>query len=412
MADKKRITKRTVDALKPGDLVWDSDVTCFGVRCQKAKKVYVLKYRIAGRQRWYSIGEHGSPWTVEKAREKAVILLGDVANGKDPAEKREEDKLDLTITELCDLYVKEGSATKKASTLSTDKGRIEGHIKPLLGKRRVRALTRGDIERFMVDVANGKTAKTKKTKPKGKSVVRGGKGVASKCVVLLGTIYSFASDRGMRSDNPAHGIKRFKEQKKERFLSPKELSALGEALSEAEKDGMTPSAVNAVRLLAMTGCRKSEILELKWEYVDFERSCFRLPDSKTGSKTISVGAAVLELINKIPKVKKNPYVLPGSVEKHHFVGLAKAWQKIRKKAGIEDVRIHDLRHSFASVGAAGGDSLYMIGKLLGHTQAATTQRYAHLADDPLKATADRIAGHIAGAMSNSDGEVIPLKKQQ
>jgi integrase len=161
----------------------------------------------------------------------------------------------------------------------------------------------------------------------------------------------------------------------------------------------------------MTGCRKSEILELKWDYVDFEQSCLRLPDSKTGSKVISVGAAVLELLNKIPKVKKNPYVLPGSVEKHHFVGLTKAWQKIRKMAKIEDVRIHDLRHSFASVGAAGGDSLYMIGKLLGHSQASTTQRYAHLADDPLKATADRIAGHIAGAMSNAEGEVVKLPKR-
>jgi integrase len=411
MADKKRISKRTVDALKPGNLVWDSEVSGFGIRCQKASKVYVLKYRFAGRQRWYTIGKHGSPWTADKARERAQVLLGSVADGQDPAEKREEDRLDLTITELCDLYIKEGCATKKETTLITDKGRIERHIKPLLGKRHVKTLTRGDIERFMVDVANGKTAMTEKTKPRGRAVVRGGKGAASRSVLLLGAIFTFAKNRGLRSDNPAHGIKTYKPRKMERFLSPKELSSLGEALLDAENNGMTPSAVNAIRLLAMTGCRKSEILELKWDYVDFEQSCLRLPDSKTGSKVISVGAAVLELLNKIPKVKKNPYVLPGSVEKHHFVGLTKAWQKIRKMAKIEDVRIHDLRHSFASVGAAGGDSLYMIGKLLGHSQASTTQRYAHLADDPLKATADRIAGHIAGAMSNAKGEVVKLPKR-
>ena len=155
MADKKRISKRTVDALKPGNLVWDSEVSGFGIRCQKASKVYVLKYRFAGRQRWYTIGKHGSPWTADKARERAQVLLGSVADGQDPAEKREEDRLDLTITELCDLYIKEGCATKKETTLITDKGRIERHIKPLLGKRHVKTLTRGDIERFMVDVANG-----------------------------------------------------------------------------------------------------------------------------------------------------------------------------------------------------------------------------------------------------------------
>ena len=137
-----------------------------------------------------------------------------------------------------------------------------------------------------------------------------------------------------------------------------------------------------------------------------------MPDSKTGSKHVAIGAPVLELLSNLPKVKNNPYVLPGSKEGTHFVGLTKAWHRVRKLAGLDDVRIHDLRHSFASVGAAGGDSLYMIGKLLGHSQATTTQRYAHLADDPLKAAADRIAGHIAGALSGGAGDIVRLPNRK
>ena len=412
MVDRKRITKRTVDALKPGQLVWDSEVTGFGVRCQRASKVYVLKYRFSGRQRWFTIGKHGSPWTVEKARDRAQKLLGRVADDEDPADKREEDKVDLTISELCDLYLEEGCATKMPSTIATDTGRIKRHIKPLLGKRRVKTLTKGDVEKFLVDVASGKTAKVEKTGPRGKAVVTGGQGTATLAVTLLGSMFTFAQDRGLRKDNPAHGVKTFKTKKMDRFLSPTELGKLGDALAVAENGGMNPSAVNAIRLLAMTGCRKSEILSLKWEFVNFERSCFNLPDSKTGSKHVAIGAPVLELLSNLPKVKNNPYVLPGSKEGTHFVGLTKAWHRVRKLAGLDDVRIHDLRHSFASVGAAGGDSLYMIGKLLGHSQATTTQRYAHLADDPLKAAADRIAGHIAGALSGGAGDIVRLPNRK
>jgi integrase len=159
--------------------------------------------------------------------------------------------------------------------------------------------------------------------------------------------------------------------------------------------------VNAIRLLIMTGCRKGEVLSLRWQDVDFERSCFRLPDSKTGAKTVPVGAAVLKLVEGLPRVHGNEFVLPGSKDGRHFVGLPKVWRRVRERAGLSEVRLHDLRHSFASVGAAGGDSLYMIGKLLGHQQSSTTARYAHLADDPLKAAADRISYVIDTAMKGN-----------
>ncbi len=152
----------------------------------------------------------------------------------------------------------------------------------------------------------------------------------------------------------------------------------------------------------MSGCRRNEVISLEWNWIDFERAALRLPDSKTGAKVVALGAPALELLNGLPRIEENPYVFPSSVGNGHFVGLQRVWARIREKAGLSDVRLHDLRHSFASVGAASGDSLYIIGKLLGHRQSVTTQRYAHLADDPLRAAADRIAAQIAAAMNGGD----------
>jgi hypothetical protein len=225
-----RITKRVVDAFRPGALVWDADVKGFGVRCQRAAKVYILKTRINGKPRWLTIGRHGAPWTPETARREARKLLGEIAAGRDPAAEREDARRDLTIAELCDLYLAEGCLTKKASTLAIDRGRIERHIKPLLGKKHVQTLTKANVQRFLHDVATGKTAADIKTGHRGRAIVKGGKGTAGKAVALLGAIFTFAADRGLRQDNPAHGVKSFKTKRLERFLSQAELAHLGEAL--------------------------------------------------------------------------------------------------------------------------------------------------------------------------------------
>lgn len=408
----QRITKRTVDSLKPGALVWDSEVKGFGVRCQRVAKTYVLKTRIGGRQRWITIGRHGSPWTPEKARVEAIRLLGEKASGHDPAEARDDAKRDPSVAELCNLYLAEACATKKPSTVATDRGRIERHIKPLLGPKRVRAVTRADVQRLIQDIAAGKTAADVKTGKQGRAIVKGGKGTATRTVGLLGGIFSFAVDRGLRADNPVRGVKRFKDRKSERFLSFTELTRLGETLTAMESEGENPSAIAAVRLLTLTGARKSEILTLKWEHVDFERACLRLSDSKTGAKVIPLGAPALELLVSLPHLEGNPYVLPGEKKGAHLVGLPRAWERIKKRADLKDVRLHDLRHSFASVAARAGDSLILIGALLGHRDQATTQRYAHLSDDPLRAAADRISGQISTAMRGGNGgaEIVKLKK--
>lgn len=414
---KAKVTKRAVDTArsnKRDTFIWDTELAGFGIKVTPAgNRIYVIQYRIHGRLRRYTIGKHGSPWTPAKARTEASRLRGLIAAGIDPAEEKAAARADPTIAELCELYVTEGCATKKPSTLLRDRSRIDRHIKPLLGRRSVKSITRADVERLMQDVATGKTATDVKTGFRGRAIVTGGKGTARECVVLLGSIFTFAVNRGLRVDNPAWKVKKYKARKLERFLSPVELAQLGDALSIVQQEGENLFAVAAIRLLVLTGARKGEILTLKWEHVDSERACLRLPDSKTGAKVILLGAAALEVLSEIPRVEGNPYVLPG-LEGRHFVGLQKTWERIRTRAGLEDVRLHDLRHSFASVAVAGGNSLYLIGKLLGHQQARTTERYAHIADDPLKAVADKTAGQIAAAMKGGDGgaEVVDLTKRK
>ncbi len=411
-----KISKRTVDALRARDVdvvLWDAEVPGFGVRCRASgAKYYVLKYRAAGgRQRWLAIGRHGAPWTPDKARKEALCLLGEIAAGRDPADQRDALRQVLTVSELCDLYLAEGCTTKKPSTLATDSSNIERHIKPLLGRKAITAVSRADIERFQQDVAKGKTAVDVRTKPRGRAIVTGGKGTAARTVAVLGAIFTFAVRHDLRPNNPVRGVKLYKGEKKERFLSAAELARLGDKLSAAEQEGANPFAIAGIRLLLLTGARMSEILTLRWEYVDTERSCLRLPDSKTGAKVIPLGAAALEVLAELPRVEGNPHVLPGAGGKH-FTGLQKTWRQLRKQAGLEDLRIHDLRHSFASVAVAGGDSLYLVGKVLGHQQARTTEKYAHLSDDPVRAVADRVSRRIAAAMkagSDSDSNVVAIK---
>jgi integrase len=231
-----KLTKRTIDALsaKPERYtVWDTSISGFGLRVTpNDHRVYVLKYRVDGRQYWFTIGRHGSPWTPDAAREKAKELLGDIAKGVNRAERREVNRQALTVSELCDLYLNEGVAHKKQSTLRVDRGRIERHLKPLLGRMRVDAVTREDITRLLRDVQLGKTAapEPKKDERKPGSIARGGSGVAGQCVTLMGTLLAFAIERGLRKDNPAHGVKKPPVRKMERFLSEDEIARLAAAL--------------------------------------------------------------------------------------------------------------------------------------------------------------------------------------
>jgi len=258
MADRKRIGLREVRAIGSGGEIWDAAIPGFGARRQKSTAIsYVLMYRTReGRQRRYTIGRHGAPWTPDSAREEALRLLGEVAKGADPAGDKREAREAMTVAELCDSYLAEAEAgrlltrrgnAKKASTLTIDRGRIERHVKPLLGRVAVSAVERRDIERFMHAVAEGKTAGRTKTRPRGLARVRGGKGTATRAVGLLGGIFTYAVRQGLRTDNPVHGVVRFADGRRERRLSDDEYAALGAALRQGEAKGIWPPAIAATR---------------------------------------------------------------------------------------------------------------------------------------------------------------------
>lgn len=398
-----KISKRVVDATGKGErdqFVWDSEVKGFGLKVTpKGRKVYVLQYRMPGAStRRFTIGVHGAPWTPDGARTRAIDLLGMVARGEDPADAKQREKCDPTIAELCDEFLAEGVSTKKANTVAADRSAIQRHIKPLLGRKKLRSVGRADVSRYLADVAGGKTALDERTRKYGRAIVTGGKVAANRSLATLSAVMGFAVERGYRADNPVNGVKKFKEQKRTRFLSNDEIARLGDALCEAESDGVNPHAIAAIRLLLLTGCRKNEVLALTWDEVDFEGGFLRLKDSKTGAKAVYLSAPAKSVLAALPKQTENPYVICGEMHGRHLVNLQKVWDAVRAKAGLQDVRLHDLRHSFASMAARSGESLLVIGKVLGHATASATGRYVHLSDDPVRAAAENTSAAIAAAM--------------
>lgn len=393
-----RLTKRSIDAFryqgdgKSRDVRWDGGIPGFGVRIYpEGRKAFVLSYRVNGRKRFYTIAPYGT-LTLGKARENAGKLRGRIADGYDPVEARRSARHAATMAELCDRYITDyAEGRKKASSLENDNSMIDRYIKPAFGSRKVSDVTRPDVLRLHNKLRDKPYA-------------------ANRTLALLSKLMNLAEQWELRpgGSNPCRHVERFKERKRERYLSATELASLADALAEAESeaDGVPPT-VAAIRLLLFTGARLSEILTLRWEYVDFERARLDLPDSKTGSKVIHLSAPALAVLANIDRHEGNPHVIVGHRRGAHLINLQKPWSAIRKSAGLEGVRLHDLRHSYASVGASAfGMSLPMIGALLGHREAATTARYAHLDDDPLRRANDAIGAWIEGAMKGEAKGVV------
>src|SRR5690606_30992326 len=266
---------------------------------------YLIQYRAAGRTRRYTIGLHGI-WTAETARQEAKIQLGRVAQGDNPSEERQLDHQAITVKELCAMYLKDleaglilgkGGRPKKAGTIVSDVGRIKRHIIPLIGNRRVKDLVKADIAKVLKDVMAGKTAVTVKTKKlRGKSIVRGGVGTATRTVGLLGGILSYAMEAGIITSNPAHGIRKPKDNVRGRRLTEAEYRTLGEMLRKAAENEKYATTVEIIRQIALTGCRRSEMINLKWAEVDTDSSCLRLADSKEGASVRPIGLPVVEYL--------------------------------------------------------------------------------------------------------------------
>jgi integrase len=414
---RRRIGVRDIRALKPGEIIWDSVVGGFHARRQKSKAVsYIVVYRTAeGRQRWQTIGRHGSPWTPDTARDVARRILGHVVEGADPAAEKRSKRNAASVSELCDLYIADAEAgrlltrrkvAKKASTLATDKGRVERHIKPLLGSIKVAAVTREDIDGFMHAVAEGKTvARIKTTRKRGLANVRGGKGTASRTVGLLGAIFAYSVRHRMRPDNPVRGITRFADGRRERRMTDAEYKMLGRGLAEAAMGQIWPAALAVARFLVLTGWRSGEALALRWNEVDIARRTASLGDTKTGRSMRPLSKAACHVLQSL--TPSGDLVFPATRGKGYMSGFPKIWARIAKFGELpSDVTPHTLRHSFASLAGDLGYSETTIGALLGHKGRSITSRYVHSADAVLLAAADAVADRTVQLMH---GVVVQLR---
>jgi integrase len=387
-----RISKRSVDALvcsagKDREFLWDDALAGFGVGAfPTGRKVYVVQYRQAGRSRRATIGEHGR-LTPDEARSEAKKLLGVAEAGSDPIAERRKDRAIQTFGQVAKDFLTLHVATKRKARTGNEYRRIlQTCILPAIGSKRIVEVRRGDVARLHAKLVDTPYE-------------------ANRMLALVSSIWNWAAKRDEveLSANPCRGIERYSEQGRERFLTSDELARLGDALRETRID---PFAAAAIRLLILTGARLREILDAQWPHVDIERGVIFLPDSKTGKKPVYLSAAALEVLAGLSRIEGNPYIIPGEKAGQPKADLKKPWAAVCKAAALEGVRLHDLRHSFASIGAGASMGLPVIGKLLGHSQAATTHRYAHLDADPLRRAVDTIGATISAAMNGDKGTQV------
>ena len=380
----RTISRRTVEALKAGKdtVYWDSELPGFGIRVYPTgAKHYVVQTRSRGATKRLTVGRHGviAP---EEARRRAALIIARIKAGEAPvpeplAAQRADEP---TVAELAARYLEEYAELRcKPNTVTAYRQRATRHIVPALGKLPIGRVRREDVR----DMHYG---------------LRATPVMANRVVDLLSRMFNMAESWGLlpEGSNPCWRQVKYRERPRERFLTAGEFRRLGRVLSEAEGSGaISVHAAAAIRLLMLTGCRKNEILTLRWTDVDLEARELHLADSKTGARTISLSPEAALVLAGIPRVEGNLWVIPSRIKGECMRNIDHPWYIVRKRAGLNDVRLHDCRHSFASRALALGESLPAIGKLLGHAQVETTARYAHLARDSMHEAAARIAGSIA-----------------
>lgn len=365
---RKRITKSTVDGIKPKAkeiICWDDLLPGFGIRVKSTgRKYYVLKCRVGGKQRWLRIGKHGAI-TPDQARQRVREKLDQLERGKVPGLEAPR-----TVADLCERYSEDHLSKLKLWSRRCYTSAITKYILPELGKVPIQEVRHQEVLRLH-------------------NKLRATPSAANRVRSTLSSIFTYAVLSEWLEDNPCSRVKPNREEGRERYLSTVETQRLFRVLGKHHND--MPSTVAAIRLLIYTGARKSEITDLKWDYVDLEDRCLRLPDSKTGRKRILLNDDAIEVLNQIPRTGTNVIEGVGGGR----MWLQRPWMKLRKEAGLDDVRLHDLRHNFASAAVSSGLSLPVIGKLLGHKDIKTTARYSHLYDDTLREAANTIGAKLS-----------------
>ena len=399
----QRLTQSFVDA-QAGDgsdrIVFDSQVSGLGLRITPTgTRIFVAQARVGGRKRRLTIG-FAADMTLSKARAEALQALAAMRSGVDPtAERKARLAKSVTVAALADMWMAEFVRLKLKPRTASDYGQLLAkHILPGLGHLTVSHVGYGDIERL-----HGAMSKTPRR--------------ANYTIATVRALLNFAIRRGLRpaASNPARGIKMYREKARERFLSEAEIAAAADAIEQAERAGkIGPFGAVGLRLALFTGARSGEITAIQWGHIDWQRKLVRLPDSKTNEpRTIHLSDAAIEVLKTVPRV--GPYVIAGAVPEAPYKNLSRAWIVARAYAGLADVRLHDLRHSYASLAAGRGVPLQMIGKLLGHKVVATTQRYAHLARDAAAAVNDELGAAMQAAIAKKpapSAKVVKLPRRR
>ncbi|HEY8009096.1 MAG TPA: site-specific integrase [Methylocella sp.] len=428
-----KLTKRAIDAAPAGAarrIIWDTELRGFGVRIETSgTKTFLIRYRPKGNgrngpKRFVTIGRYGA-MTPEQARNEARSKLGEVARGEDPAETRDQAKGAPTLSHLIERFLAEQvSMKKKASTAALYTHYLTALVMPTLGRKKADSVSHADIAKL-----HGAIGKTRPV-------------TANRVIATLSGLFSYGAKIGELPPgfNPAKGIEPYKERPRQRYLSTAELARLGDALHQAETIGVAwiadetkatakhlpkpenrhrtldPYAIAVIRLLLLTGARLREILNARWDWFDAERGMLLLPDSKTDGKSIYLSSAALSILNALPRLYGNPHIFPGAARNKDDEGkpradLKKPWAAVTKAAGLAGLRIHDLRHTFASYGAGAHLGLHVIGTLLGHAQPQTTQKYAHLDSDPMHRAVNTIGATISAAMKSKPSTEVLLRNR-
>ena len=389
----RTISNRTVTALavERDTVFWDRELKGFGVRVYPTGgKLYLAQARgpdgPGGRRkaRRITVGRH-PVLGAETARQRAALIIARIKAGEDPVPLPLPAKHhgSPTVADLAARYLERHVAVRcKPKTQRTTRSVVNRHIVPALGRLPLAA-----VERRHVMALHESLCETP--------------AMANMVVATLSHMYGLAGDWEMTPedcDNPCQAIPANPERKRERFLTDAEFTRLGQVLDEVSGNGsqISAGAVTTIRLLMLTGCRKSEIMTLPWEHVDLDRAEMRIVDGKTGSRTVHLSPSAVAVLKALPRAPGNPWVVPGAKPGKHMTDIDGAWKSIRTRAGLVDVRIHDIRHSYASRALALGEGLPIIGRLLGHRQAETTARYAHLDRGAVRKSAERVASRIAG----------------